>query len=169
MEERTAARIPAESCLFDRFDHGWIFSIPPPMVPINDTRCYGKNPGPWQNLSSEVWGSHLYFETVRQFHRANRSSERPLILSRNGGPNWRPGMPNTLVNGVAAHHRYPVWWSEYKQRLPQASSHARPSDTQRLLRTDGDGVPILGSVSSMVDEAIHDLRPFVHSGEPGPV
>ena len=62
--------------------------------------------------------------------------ERPIALSRNGGTNWRPGMSNTIVNGIPAHHRYPVWWN-------------------------GDGVPLLGSVSSMVDEAIHDLRPFV--------
>ena len=28
---------------------------------------------------------------------------------------------------------------------------------------NGDGVPINGSVSSMLDEAVHDFRPFVHS------
>ena len=126
------------------FDHGWIFTIPPPFVAPNDTSSYGKFPGPWEGLTSEVWGSHIYYDTMRRFKIAsppappNRPPERPLTLSRNGGTNWRPGMSNTIVNGVAAHHRYPVW-------------------------RNGDGVPILGSISSMVDESVHDLRPFVHS------
>ena len=87
------------------FDHGWIYSVPPPNVPINDTRSYGKNPGDWEGLSSEVWGSHLYYNTMRRF---NNGSSRPLALSRNGGGNWRAGMSSESVAGVAAHHRYPV-------------------------------------------------------------
>jgi alpha-glucosidase (family GH31 glycosyl hydrolase) len=47
-------------------------------------------------------------------------------------------MPNRQGNGVAAHHRYPVWWT-------------------------GDGIPLMASVETMVDEAVHDFRPFVHS------
>lgn len=123
------------------FDHGWIFSIPPPNVPINDTRYYGKEPGPWQGLSSEVWGSHIYHETMRRFatHQTNNGTAvRTLALSRNGGGNWRVEMASESVAGVPAHHRFPVWWN-------------------------GDGVPLNGSVNSMVDEAIHDFRPFVHS------
>ena len=122
------------------FDHGWIFTIPPPFVATNDMSSYGKYPGPWEGLTSEVWGSHVYYDTMKRFNSASnqRRPARPLALSRNGGTNWRPGMSNTIVNGVAAHHRYPVWWN-------------------------GDGVPIMGSTSSMVDEAVHDLRPFVHS------
>ena len=121
------------------FDHGWIFTIPPPFVPVNDTSSFGKFPGPWEGLTSEVWGSHLYYDTMKRFAATGTHGDRrPLALSRNGGTNWRPGMPNTDVNGVPAHHRYPVWWN-------------------------GDGVPLMGSVSSMVDEAVHDLRPFVHS------
>lgn len=88
------------------FDHGWIYSVPPPNVPINDTRSYGKNPGDWEGLSSEVWGSHLYYDTMRRFNSS--SSRRPLALSRNGGGNWRAGMSSESVAGVAAHHRYPV-------------------------------------------------------------
>jgi hypothetical protein len=111
---------------------------------------------PWEGLTSEVWGSHVYYDTMSRFaqgrapaatpaaapnqtqRRRSGGRDRPLALSRNGGTNWRPGMSNRVVNGVAAHHRYPVWWN-------------------------GDGVPLLGSVSSMVDEAVHDLRPYVHS------
>ena len=92
-----------------------------------------------------MWGSHVYYETMHRFRTASSQAaaphhpaERPLALSRNGGTNWRPGLSNTIVNGVPAHHRYPVWWN-------------------------GDGVPLLGSVSSMVEESVHDFRPFVHS------
>ena len=119
------------------FDHGWIFSLPPPFVAVNDTSSFGKFPGPWEGLTSEVWGSHVYYDVSQRFNAASRT-ERPLALSRNGGTNWLPGMDNSIVNGVAAHHRYPVWWN-------------------------GDGVPIMGSVSSMAEESIHDFRPFVHS------
>ena len=48
-------------------------------------------------------------------------------------------MAQTLsAAGSPAHHRYPVWWT-------------------------GDGVPLMASVESMVNEAVHDFRAFVHS------
>ena len=37
-----------------------------------------------------------------------------------------------------AQHRFPVWWT-------------------------GDGVPLQGSVESMVDSGVHDFKPYVHS------
>ena len=43
-----------------------------------------------------------------------------------------------LGAGSPAHKRYPVWWT-------------------------GDRVPLYASVESMVDEAVHDFRAFVHS------
>lgn len=119
------------------FDHGWIFSIPPPNVPINDTRYYGKEPGPWEGLSSEVWGSYLYFETMKRFnaahpHRFNASgtSGRPMALSRNGGANWRTGMSSESVAGVAGHHRYPV--CEYSR----VKCHFRPFLPPTLLTVE---------------------------------
>jgi len=47
-------------------------------------------------------------------------------------------MDSVLSAESPAHHRYPVWWT-------------------------GDGVDLQGSVQSMVDSGVHNLKPFVHS------
>ena len=50
----------------------------------------------------------------------------------------RPLMLGISDASHPANHRYPVWWT-------------------------GDGVPLMASVVSMVDEAVHDFRATVHS------
>jgi len=60
-------------------------------------------------------------------------TDRPLALSRDNGPNWKAKDPQGQClqgAGSAAHHRFPVWWT-------------------------GDGVPLMASVGSMVEEAVH--------------
>eukprot|EP00041_Stephanoeca_diplocostata_P012349 m.207188 g.207188 ORF g.207188 m.207188 type:complete len:849 (-) comp18921_c0_seq1:149-2695(-) len=93
----------------------------------------------WEGLSGAIWGSHVYYTVVAAAHALLGIEERPIVLSRDNGPGgWRTGDPNTAGNGVVGHHRYPVWWT-------------------------GDGVPLYASVQSMVDESVHDFRPYVHS------
>jgi hypothetical protein len=47
-------------------------------------------------------------------------------------------MPSVNHQESPAQHRFPVWWT-------------------------GDGVPLQGSVQSMVDSGVHDFKPYVHS------
>jgi hypothetical protein len=47
-------------------------------------------------------------------------------------------MPSVGHQESPAQHRYPVWWT-------------------------GDGVPLQGSVESMVDAGVHDFKVYVHS------
>jgi hypothetical protein len=96
---------------------------------------------PYEGLSGQVWGSHVYYESTKIAYREHGITDRPIALSRDNGPNWRTPDPlgQTLSGaGSPAHHRFPVWWT-------------------------GDGVPLLASVESMVNEAVHDFRAFVHS------
>lgn len=114
------------------FDHNWGFTVPPPMKPKNDGSA-------WEDLTSQVWGSHLYYEITKQALTTRGEKEPPLALSRDNGPfGFRAGMPATKVAAVAAHHRYPVWWT-------------------------GDGVLLNASVETMVDQGMHDFRAFTHS------
>ena len=95
----------------------------------------------YEGLSGQVWGSHVYYESTKHAYTEHGISDRPIALSRDNGPNWRTPQPmeQTLSGaGSPAHHRFPVWWT-------------------------GDGVPLLASVESMVNEAVHDFRAFVHS------
>ena len=73
--------------------------------------------------------------------RSNNSDTfygRPIALTKFGLPDWRPGMDSIMHQESPAHHRYPVWWT-------------------------GDGVPLQGSIESMVDSGVHDFKPYVHS------
>jgi hypothetical protein len=83
----------------------------------------------------------VYYESTKAAYKEHGVDGRPLALTRDNGPNWRTPQPEQQAirgAGAPAHHRYPVWWT-------------------------GDGVPLLASVGSMVDEAVHDFRAFVHS------
>ena len=116
------------------FDHNWAFTLPGPLQPFNTTDAY-------EGLSGQVWGSHVYFEATKTAYAEHGVAERPIALTRDNGPNWRTAEPEGQTRrgaGSPAHHRYPVWWT-------------------------GDGVPLMASVESMVDEAVHDFRGFVHS------
>jgi len=116
------------------FDHNWAFTLPGPRMPF-DTK------GDYEGLSGAVWGSHVYFESTKHAYQEHNIEDRPIALSRDNGPNWKTANPmkQTLEGaGSVAHHRYPVWWT-------------------------GDGVPLMASVESMVNEAVHDFRTFVHS------
>jgi len=142
--EETAFRWQGLSEWMDRgltfwwFDHNWAFSIPPPMVNTSITS------GEWDNLDNAAWGSHVYYNAVSQFDETVRDPagdtfyQRPMTLTKFGLPDWRPGMPSTGHAESPAQHRFPVWWT-------------------------GDGVPLQGSVESMVDSGIHDFKPYVHS------
>ena len=118
------------------FDHNWGFTLPGPRMPYNTKADY-------EGLSGAVWGSHVYYESTRHAlaKTPGRQNERPIALSRDNGPNWRTDNPDAQIRagaGAPAHHRFPVWWT-------------------------GDGVPLMASVESMVNEAVHDFRGFVHS------
>jgi len=91
----------------------------------------------WQGLNNAAWGSYVYYKTAEVFgssHGINRS----LALTKAFAPDWRPGYDAVGMTQHPAQHRYPVWWT-------------------------GDGVPLQGSVESMVDAGVHDFKPFVHS------
>lgn len=116
------------------FDHNWAFTVPGPLQPFNTKADY-------KGLSGQVWGSHIYYEATKGAYAEYNITDRPIALSRDNGPNWRTPDPvqQTVVGaGSPAHHRFPVWWT-------------------------GDGVPLLASVESMVNEAVHDFRSYVHS------
>ena len=49
--------------------------------------------------------------------------------------NFQPG---DVVHEHASHHRYAIWWT-------------------------GDGVPLEGSIESMVDAGVHDMKAYLHS------
>ena len=61
-----------------------------------------------------------------------------MSLTKFGLPDWRPGMPSVGHQESPAQHRFPVWWT-------------------------GDGVPLQGSVESMVDAGVHGFKAYVHS------
>jgi hypothetical protein len=143
------------------FDHNWGFTLPPPFTPPFEVVQHSSGEGdstfavPWQNLTSQIWGSHIYYETTKRINALSGIAERPIALTRDNGPSgwgtsntsWPANDSTGCVPGsqqcgsssaVPAHHRFPIWWT-------------------------GDGVPLLASVETMVDESVHDFRPFVHS------
>jgi hypothetical protein len=73
-------------------------------APLQDPRTKDD----WEGLTGQVWGSHVYYSVTAAVKAALGKGERSIALSRDNGPNWRQGMPNTEGSGVAAHHRYPV-------------------------------------------------------------
>ena len=94
-------------------------------------------------LSACATGSHIYFETVRQYNQIRTRSgddwlTRPITLTKFGMADWRPNMSAVIAQESPAQHRYPVWWT-------------------------GDGVSLQASVESMVNAGVHDFKPFVHS------
>jgi alpha-glucosidase (family GH31 glycosyl hydrolase) len=96
---------------------------------------------PYEGMSGQVWGSHIYYESTKKAYEQHGITDRPIALSRDTGPNWKaPDPEGQCLQGAGspAHHRWPVWWT-------------------------GDGVPLMASVGSMVEEAVHDMRAFVHS------
>lgn len=116
------------------FDHNWAFTLPGPLQPPHTKDSYS-------GLTGQVWGSHVYFESTKHAYTEHGITDRPIALSRDNGPNWRTQDPQkSTIQGAGspAHHRFPVWWT-------------------------GDGVPLMAAVESMVDEAVHDFRAFVHS------
>jgi alpha-glucosidase (family GH31 glycosyl hydrolase) len=119
------------------FDANWAFSIPPPNEPYP-----GSGDGPsWLGMTNRVWGSHVYYTTMAVYNTLfpNRShtapAERPMSLTKYADDNMVPGL---VQHQMAAHHRYPVWWT-------------------------GDGVTLQASVESMVDAGVYDFKPYVHS------
>lgn len=128
----------ARGLTFWWFDHNWGFSIPPPFINISHTS------GDWEGLDNAAWGSHVYYKSVEQFDKTVRDADkdewygRPMTLTKFGIPDWRPGMASVGHQESPAQHRFPVWWT-------------------------GDGVPLQGSVESMVDSGVHDFKPYVHS------
>eukprot|EP00729_Bicosta_minor_P014065 gene14065-5516_t len=121
------------------FDHNWGFSIPPPFVNTSVTS------GDWDGLDNAAWGSHVYHTSVEVFDKTVRDKAgddwyggRAMSLTKFGLPDWRPGMPSIGHQESPAQHRFPVWWT-------------------------GDGVPLQGSVESMVDAGVHGFKAYVHS------
>ena len=119
------------------FDANWAFSIPPPNVHYE-----GSGDGSdWEGMSNRVWGSHVYYETVRVFNDNNpdrmhtASMKRGMALTKYADANMHPGL---VQHQHPAQHRYPVWWT-------------------------GDGVDLEASVESMVDSGLYDFKPYVHS------
>jgi hypothetical protein len=120
------------------FDHNWSFSIPPPNTfPVNGW-ANSNTDGNWLGLDNAAWGSHVYFETVTKYYQSINSNFRPMTLTKFARPDWRPNMDSTGCSEHPSHHRYPVWWT-------------------------GDGVNLEASVQSMVDNGVHNFKPFVHS------
>ena len=116
------------------FDHNWAFTLPGPLMPIGTKAAF-------EGVTGQVWGSHVYYESTKMAYKELGITDRPIALTRDNGPNWRApdAQAQTLTGaGLPAHHRFPVWWT-------------------------GDGVPLMASVESMVDEAVHDFRGFVNS------
>ena len=122
------------------FDANWDFSVPPPNVRY--TGPSGGDGRSWCGMDNRVWGSHLYYSIVEQYtkltpHREHTlgGTDRPMALTKYAARNMQPGL---IQHEHPAQHRYPVWWT-------------------------GDNVPLQGSVESMVDSAVHDFKPYVHS------
>ena len=119
------------------FDANWGFSIPPPT-----TKYSGAGDGTsWDGMDNRVWGSHVYYETMRAYNERHpsrahsASTDRPMSLTKYAADNMVPGL---VQHQHPAHHRFPVWWT-------------------------GDGVTLQASVQSMVDSGVYDLKPYVHS------
>ena len=84
-----------------------------------------------------------YYTTVARYDQIRSREnddfyERPVALTKFALPDWRPGMDPIMHQESPSHHRYPVWWT-------------------------GDGVPLQGSIESMVDSGVHGFKPYVHS------
>lgn len=122
------------------FDRNWGFSIPPPNLQPVGGWNQSHTGGDWLGLDNAAWGSHLYHTTVQVFDATRRpaTAPGPITLTKFAPPDWRPGMDAVLHAESPSHHRYPVWWT-------------------------GDGVPLQGSVQSMVQSGIYDFKPYVHS------
>lgn len=115
------------------FDRNWRFSIPPPFVNTSRTGA------DWEGLDNAAWGSYVYYETARVFNKMRKNNQpRPIALTKFAPWDWRDGFDAVGQQEHPAQHRFPVWWT-------------------------GDGVPLLGSVESMVDAGVHGFKPFVHS------
>ena len=121
-----------------RFDHNWGFSIPTPQLQPLGGWSVSQTGADWLGLDNCAWGSHIYYESVRHFHQATDPTARTLSLTKFAPPDWVPGFPSTWHQESPGQHRYPVWWT-------------------------GDGVSLQGSVESMVDTGLFDLKPYVHS------
>jgi hypothetical protein len=66
------------------FDANWAFSIPPP-----NTVYGGSGDGnDWEGMDNRVWGSHVYYETMRQYNLQNptrahtQPAQRPMSLTK---------------------------------------------------------------------------------------
>ena len=119
------------------FDANWAFSIPPPNVQYG-----GSGDGAdWEGMSNRVWGSHVYYDTVKMYNQNHPTRDhtapmdRPMALTKYADGNMHPGL---VQHQHPAHHRFPVWWT-------------------------GDGVDLEASVESMVDSGVYDFKPYVHS------
>ena len=66
------------------FDANWAFSIPPPNVKYG-----GRGDGAaWDGMDNRVWGSHLYYDTVRVYNENHPTRNhtmpaiRPIVLTK---------------------------------------------------------------------------------------
>lgn len=140
------------------------FSIPPPTV----SSCHG---GWWEGLDNAVrciglfftqtrtdtvwlqaWGSHVFFSIVAYINRARSADSwwgRPMILSKFGKPDWRPGMDSRGHAESPAQHRYPVR-APLSLALFNCSCLICPLASRQVWWT-GDYVDLQASVESMVD------------------
>ena len=88
----------------DPYIFQWGFTLPGPRMPFNTKASY-------KGVSGEVWGAHVYTEATKAAYVKHGIMERPIMLGRDGGRNWRTPDPTgqTLASaGSPAHHRYPV-------------------------------------------------------------
>ena len=93
------------------FDHNWAFTVPGPLMPF-DTK------DPYEGMSGQVWGSHIYYESTKHAYKEHGVADRPIALSRDNGPNWKSPAQGQSIQaqtitgaGSPAQHRYPVWWT----------------------------------------------------------
>jgi len=121
------------------FDRNWGFSIPPPFVNTSKTGAV------WEGLDNAAWGSHVYYTSVKIFDREHRDKVkdrfyggRPMTLTKFAAPDWVAGMDPRKQAESPSQHRYPIWWT-------------------------GDDVTLHGSVESMVNAGVYDIKPYVHS------
>jgi len=121
------------------YDSNWRFALPVPMV--NSSYHHSR----WHGLSNIAWGSHVYYKITALYDKEVRDKSgndwyggRPITLTKAASPDWRSGYDSRGHAESPAHHRYPIWWT-------------------------GDWQDLMGSVETMVDAGVHDLKPFVHS------
>ena len=160
-------------------------------MPWNASSKPGTRLGSYKGLTSEVWGCYVYFEITAAAHRSQNRGERPITLCRDNGltsgwcsdarfswdreQDWSGrwcnhtdagdwAMQTIQGAGSPAHHRYPVWWTVSLCSLLAPHRNILQVDLLVLrCRRQGDSVPLMASVASMVQEAVHDFRAFVHS------